>query len=49
MFRLECLSTRTAVAFYRALGFQAVQRLELALGLGIGFPVTRMLADLRQG
>jgi GNAT superfamily N-acetyltransferase len=49
MFRLECLSTRTAVAFYRALGFQAVQPLELALGLGIGFPVTRMLADLRQG
>lgn len=44
---LDCLSTRTAVPFYVALGFRSVQPEELSLGPGIGFPVLRMLADLR--
>ncbi|NHB78274.1 GNAT family N-acetyltransferase [Rhodobacter calidifons] len=46
--RLNCLSTRTAVPFYRALGFRAVQPLDLVLGPGITFPLLRMLLDLRQ-
>lgn len=44
---LDCLSTRTAVPFYRALGFRAVRPHELSLGPGIGFPVMRMMRDLR--
>lgn len=44
---LDCLSTRTAVPFYRALGFRAVHAQELSLGPGISFPVMRMLLDLR--
>lgn len=44
---LNCLSTRTAVPFYRALGFRAVQQQDLALGPGITFPLLRMLLDLR--
>ena len=46
---MDCVSTITAVPFYRALGFRVVQPLELSLGMGISFPVMRMLADLRQG
>lgn len=44
---LDCLSTRTAVPFYRALGFRPVHPQEVALGPGIAFPVMRMLRDLR--
>ena len=44
---LDCLSTRTAVPFYRALGFRDVRARDLALGPGIGFPVVRMVRDLR--
>ena len=44
---LDCLSTRTAVPFYRALGFRALHPQELSLGPGIGFPVMRMVLDLR--
>ena len=44
---LDCLSTRTAVPFYRALGFRAVHPQDLSLGPGIVFPVMRMLIDLR--
>jgi GNAT superfamily N-acetyltransferase len=46
---LDCLSTRTAVPFYRALGFRDVHPVDLQLGAGIVFPAMRMLADLRQG
>lgn len=46
---LDCLSTRTAVPFYLALGFRSVHPRELFLGPGIVFPVMRMLADLKQG
>lgn len=44
---LDCLSTRTAVPFYHALGFKTLNPQELSLGPGIVFPVMRMLADLR--
>lgn len=46
---LDCLSTRTAVPFYRALGFRVLQSQALALGPAIRFPVLRMIRDLRQG
>ena len=46
MLWLDCVSTITAVPFYRALGFQVLQPLELSLGMGISFPVTQMRADL---
>jgi GNAT superfamily N-acetyltransferase len=45
---LDCLSTRTAVPFYLALGFRSMHPQDLALGPGISFPVMRMLMDLRQ-
>ena len=45
--RLDCLSTRTAVPFYQALGFRALHPQEVSLGAGIGFPVMRMAVDLR--
>jgi GNAT superfamily N-acetyltransferase len=44
--RLECLSTLTAVPFYRALGFRVEGQGTLDLGAGIGFAVTRMQTDL---
>ena len=44
---LDCLSTRTAVPFYQALGFRAVQPRDLVLAPGISFPVLRMMLDLR--
>ncbi|MDP3195073.1 GNAT family N-acetyltransferase [Tabrizicola sp.] len=43
---LDCLSTRTAVPFYRSLKFRALNAQELVLGPGIAFPVMRMVADL---
>lgn len=43
---LDCLSTRTAVPFYRSLKFRALNPQELVLGPGIAFPVLRMVADL---
>lgn len=45
---LDCLSTRTAVSFYQALGFRIMHPKDLALGPGIDFPVLRMLADLEE-
>ncbi len=44
--RLDCLSTRTAVPFYKALGFRATGPVEVSLRPGIVFPAVRMLADL---
>ena len=46
MARLECLSTRTAVPFYAALGFEARGEVEIALRPGIGFPAVAMVAAL---
>ncbi len=44
--RLDCLSTRTAVPFYEALGFRALGPVEVALRPGIVFPAVRMERDL---
>jgi GNAT superfamily N-acetyltransferase len=44
---LDCLSTRTAVPFYRALGFRSLHPVDVPLAAGIVFPTMRMLADLR--
>lgn len=43
---LDCLSTRTAVPFYAALGFRTLYPTEVPLGPGIVFPAVRMLAEL---
>ena len=43
---LECLSTRTAVPFYAACGFETVGPVEVTLAPGIAFPVVRMLRRL---
>ncbi len=43
---LDCLSTRTAVPFYTALGFRTLFPTEVQLAPGISFPVVRMMADL---
>ncbi|WP_136645025.1 GNAT family N-acetyltransferase [Tabrizicola sp. YIM 78059] len=45
---LDCLSTRTAVPFYLALGFRPLHPVDVPLAPGIIFPAVRMLADLRQ-
>ncbi len=39
---LDCLSTRTAVPFYAALGFEAVGPVAVPLRPGIDFPAVRM-------
>jgi GNAT superfamily N-acetyltransferase len=44
--RMDCLSTRTAVPFYAALGFRVLGETEVPLRPGISFPAVRMLADL---
>jgi GNAT superfamily N-acetyltransferase len=46
MLWLDCLSTRTAVPFYTALGFRTLFPTEVQLAPGISFPVVRMMADL---
>jgi N-acetylglutamate synthase-like GNAT family acetyltransferase len=43
---LDCLSTRTAVPFYAALGFRIVFPFAVPMAPGIMFPAVRMLADL---
>ncbi|NJM83553.1 MAG: GNAT family N-acetyltransferase [Tabrizicola sp.] len=43
---LDCLSTRTAVPFYAALGFRMVHPVDITLAPGILFPAVRMIADL---
>lgn len=45
---LDCLSTRTAVPFYHALGFRALHPVDVPLAPGILFPAVRMLVDLRR-
>ncbi|PZR00049.1 MAG: GNAT family N-acetyltransferase [Cereibacter sphaeroides] len=46
MERMECLSTRTAVPFYAALGFRALGEVEVPLRPGIAFPAVAMVRDL---
>jgi GNAT superfamily N-acetyltransferase len=45
---LDCLSTRTAVPFYAAMGFRVVFPVDVPLAPGIVFPAVRMMADLRR-
>lgn len=40
--QLDCLATRTAVPFYRALGFEEGREVSIGLRPGIDFPVVRM-------
>lgn len=44
--RLECLSSRTAVPFYAAIGFAVLGEVEVPLRAGIGFPAVRMICAL---
>lgn len=43
---LDCLSTRTAVPFYAAIGFQSVGPVDVNLRPGIVFPAVRMIRRL---
>jgi GNAT superfamily N-acetyltransferase len=40
--RYHCLATRTAVPFYRALGFAVIGPVDVPLAPGIGFPAIEM-------
>lgn len=44
---LDCLSTRSAVPFYEALGFRIVSPVDVALAPGIDFPAIRMMRQIR--
>ena len=44
--RLDCQSTRTAVPFYTACGFQALGEIEVTLRPGIAFPAVAMARNL---
>ncbi|WP_224825824.1 GNAT family N-acetyltransferase [Cognatishimia sp. MH4019] len=39
---LECWATRTAVPFYKAVGFEVLGPMEVTLGTGVVFPAVRM-------
>ncbi len=47
--RLECFSTRTAVPFYRACGFETLQDVDIDLAPGITFPAVHMQRALSPG
>ncbi|RMA43001.1 GNAT family N-acetyltransferase [Rhodophyticola porphyridii] len=44
--RLSCQSTRTAVPFYAAMGFEVQGDIEIALRPGITFPAVQMMRNL---
>lgn len=44
--RLECMSTRTAVAFYQSVGFTLLGEVDVMLDAGISFPALRMTRNL---
>ena len=44
--QMECLSTRTAVPFYAAIGFRVLGPVEVPLRAGIVFPAMRMIRDM---
>lgn len=46
MVRMECWSTRTAVLFYKAVGFAEIGLMDVTLADGIVFPSVRMARDL---
>jgi N-acetylglutamate synthase-like GNAT family acetyltransferase len=39
---LDCLATRTAVPFYRSMGFERLDEATIPIALAIGFPAVRM-------
>ena len=43
---LDCVSTRTAVPFYAAMGFRTLGEVDVALRNGVTFPAIRMERDL---
>ncbi len=43
---MECFSTRTAVPFYRASGFEVLQQVDIDLAPGISFPALHMQRDI---
>ena len=44
--RLHCISTLTAIPFYRRLGFVEIRHLQLSFAAGVNFPATEMALDL---
>ncbi len=44
--QMECLSTRTAVPFYEAVGFRVLGPVEVPLRAGIVFPAVQMIRDM---
>lgn len=44
--RMECLSTRTAVPFYQAIGFHVIGPVDVPLRPGIVFPAVQMVCNL---
>ncbi|MEM7641431.1 MAG: GNAT family N-acetyltransferase [Pseudomonadota bacterium] len=44
----DCISTRTAVPFYRALGFRVAKEIDVTLAPGITFPAVQMTRGLAQ-
>ncbi|MEM9435086.1 MAG: GNAT family N-acetyltransferase [Pseudomonadota bacterium] len=46
---MACQSTRTAEAFYQAMGFRSVRDIEVPLRAGIAFPAIAMVMDLAAG
>jgi GNAT superfamily N-acetyltransferase len=42
---MDCLSTRTAVPFYKSIGFQVIGPIEVPLRAGIVFPAVQMICD----
>jgi len=46
MQQMECWSTRTAVAFYAAMGFSELGPIDVPLAPGISFPSVRMIQKL---
>ena len=43
---MDCMSTRTAVPFYAALGFREIGPIVVSLAPGIDFPAVQMVRDL---
>ena len=46
VFELECWATRTAVPFYKAVGFEVLGPMEVTLSSGVAFPAIRMVRGL---
>lgn len=44
--RIECWATRTAVSFYKSVGFEEIGPMDVKLAAGISFPSIRMMRDL---